>query len=109
VIERTFGVLKKKFKILDVMPAYLFEVQIKIITATSVVHNFTRRYTTPEGEEIFLEQVEADLADADTHEPRSTYHDPAHFSNADRREAAEFRDSIAKSMWESYQRYSASS
>lgn len=41
-IERTFGVWKKKFAILQNMPSYDFETQVKIVCATMAIHNFIR-------------------------------------------------------------------
>ncbi|KAL5721360.1 hypothetical protein ACHQM5_005013 [Ranunculus cassubicifolius] len=43
VIERTFGVLKARFKILQTMPAYKFRTQVHIVIATMAIHNFLRR------------------------------------------------------------------
>ncbi|KAL5563095.1 hypothetical protein UlMin_032842 [Ulmus minor] len=45
VIERTFEVWKKKWKILRDMPSYSFEKQVKIVIATMTLHNYIRRYT----------------------------------------------------------------
>ncbi|XP_038687548.1 protein ANTAGONIST OF LIKE HETEROCHROMATIN PROTEIN 1-like [Tripterygium wilfordii] len=42
VIERTFGVLKKKWLILTRMPSYKFDTQIKIVAACMALHNFIR-------------------------------------------------------------------
>jgi hypothetical protein len=40
-IERTFGVLKRKFKILRTAPEYSIETQIDIILALTALFNFT--------------------------------------------------------------------
>ena len=45
VIERTFGVWKKKWKILKDMPSYSYEKQVKIVIATMTLHNYIRRHT----------------------------------------------------------------
>ncbi|XP_038715078.1 uncharacterized protein LOC120008776 [Tripterygium wilfordii] len=42
VIERTFGILKKKWLILSRMPSYSFETQVKIVVACMTLHNFVR-------------------------------------------------------------------
>ncbi|XP_038722065.1 uncharacterized protein LOC120014218 [Tripterygium wilfordii] len=42
VIERTFGVLKNKWRILSTMPPYSFRTQVKIVVACAVLHNFIR-------------------------------------------------------------------
>ncbi|XP_068319735.1 uncharacterized protein [Pyrus communis] len=44
VIERTFGVWKKRWNILRDMPNYPFKKQVKIIIATMMLHNYIRRY-----------------------------------------------------------------
>ncbi|KAH9686249.1 DDE Tnp4 domain-containing protein [Citrus sinensis] len=44
VIERTFGVWKKRWKILRDMPSYPFNKQVKIIIATMALHNYIRRH-----------------------------------------------------------------
>jgi hypothetical protein len=42
VIERSFGVLKMKWRILQHLPSYPMEKQIKIIIACMALHNFIR-------------------------------------------------------------------
>ncbi|KAL4311380.1 hypothetical protein GQ457_01G014020 [Hibiscus cannabinus] len=44
VIERTFGVLKKKWAILRDMPSYSFEKQRMIVICTMTIHNFIRKH-----------------------------------------------------------------
>jgi hypothetical protein len=44
VIERTFGVSKKRFKILKDPPGYHMNVQVEIMPALSALHNFIRRH-----------------------------------------------------------------
>ncbi|XP_077215498.1 uncharacterized protein LOC143850067 [Tasmannia lanceolata] len=43
VIERTFGVLKKRFNIINTPPMYPFERQVDIVLACCCVHNHIRR------------------------------------------------------------------
>ena len=40
VIERSFGVVKKRWNILNHMPPFSYKKQVKIVVATLVVHNF---------------------------------------------------------------------
>ncbi|XP_039169339.1 uncharacterized protein LOC120293694 [Eucalyptus grandis] len=42
-IERAFGVLKKKWKILKYMPNFPFEKQVKIVIVAMTLHNYIRR------------------------------------------------------------------
>ncbi|XP_020581050.1 putative nuclease HARBI1 [Phalaenopsis equestris] len=44
VIERTFGVWKKKWVILRDMPPYNFSKQVHIVCATMALHNYIRRH-----------------------------------------------------------------
>ncbi|KAL6288700.1 hypothetical protein ACE6H2_006210 [Prunus campanulata] len=44
VIERTFGVWKKRWSILRDMPSYPFAKQVKIVIATMALHNYIRRH-----------------------------------------------------------------
>ncbi|XP_077249414.1 protein ANTAGONIST OF LIKE HETEROCHROMATIN PROTEIN 1-like [Tasmannia lanceolata] len=44
VIERTFGILKKRFNILNEEPMYNFEKQIDIFLACCCIHNHIRRF-----------------------------------------------------------------
>ncbi|KAK4258761.1 hypothetical protein QN277_005173 [Acacia crassicarpa] len=44
-IERTFGVWKNRFHILQNMPSYKFRTQVRIVCATMAIHNFIRRYS----------------------------------------------------------------
>ena len=45
IIERTFGVWKKKWSILRDMPNYPFNKQVKIVIPTMALHNYIRRYS----------------------------------------------------------------
>ena len=42
VIERCFGVLKKRFQILKLGPEYTYSVQVKLVPALAALHNFIR-------------------------------------------------------------------
>ncbi|XP_062086320.1 uncharacterized protein LOC133792429 [Humulus lupulus] len=44
VIERTFGVWKKRWKILRDMPSYPYQKQVKIVIASMTLHNYIRRH-----------------------------------------------------------------
>jgi hypothetical protein len=43
VIERTFGVWKKRWRILQNMPAYNYKTQVRIVVASMAIHNYIRR------------------------------------------------------------------
>ncbi|OAY76525.1 hypothetical protein ACMD2_03515, partial [Ananas comosus] len=44
VVERTFGILKKRFKILNVATPFSYKVQCLIAMACCIIHNFIRRH-----------------------------------------------------------------
>ncbi|OAY75581.1 hypothetical protein ACMD2_25802, partial [Ananas comosus] len=44
VVERTFGILKKRFKILNVATPFSYKVQCLIAMAYCIIHNFIRRH-----------------------------------------------------------------
>lgn len=50
-IERTFGVWKKRWKILSNMPSYWFSAQRNIVVATMALHNYIRLHSS--GDTIF--------------------------------------------------------
>lgn len=68
VIERSFGVWKQRWKVLDRMPAYSIRMQTAVVVATMGIHNFLRRNgQLDEGfrraEEVDDDEVEIDLPD----------------------------------------------
>ncbi|XP_042426229.1 uncharacterized protein LOC122014111 [Zingiber officinale] len=62
VIERTFGVLKARFPILDKMAPYHFRTQRDIVIACAAIHNFIRTNCTTDS---FFEQFEDEITTAD--------------------------------------------
>lgn len=48
VIERTFGVLKMRFKVLQLMPRYKFRKQALIVVACCIIHNFIKLQNNPD-------------------------------------------------------------
>jgi len=87
VIERSFGVLKMKWRILKNLPSYPVNKQSKIIVACMAPHNFIR--------ECDLEDphFEEDVED-DSHHP--TYDDDG--GTGDDVDMNAFRDAIATAM-----------
>ncbi|KAG2745074.1 hypothetical protein P692DRAFT_20742611, partial [Suillus brevipes Sb2] len=108
VIERIFGVLKQRFRILLLPPAYAMEIQAQIPAALCVLHNFIRVHDPSEsnipiddedGEaDVGAEDAVADTRDAE--DATAMEEDNEH----DFRQAAELRDRIAEAMWAQYQR-----
>ncbi|KAL0339038.1 UNVERIFIED_CONTAM: hypothetical protein Sangu_1425900 [Sesamum angustifolium] len=92
VIERCFGVLKKRFPIIQWgMPSYLQHHQVDIVIACCTLHNFIRRFSNDDI--IFNEPDEDTLIDMD-----SFYH-RGHPTNSEIEAQRTIRDSIAMQMW----------
>jgi len=103
VIERIFGVVKRRFKVLVIAQEYSPETQSQLISGLAVIHNFIRAYdpadipedtemetaTGPNEETARIERMTAKLADRAV-------------GNEERNRAAERRETIALAMWEDY-------
>jgi hypothetical protein len=94
VIERIFGVLKKRFKILVSTPEFSTSTQACLICALAVVHNFIRIHDP----EDMPEPVEGENGEC-TEE--GGLRDG--ISPAERSRASERRDVIAAAMWAAYE------
>jgi len=97
VIERAFGVLKMKWRILLSIPAYPPQTQTQIIVACVALHNFIR----------LSRQFDVDFQHLDHHvnfvpaEADQPETEPAPDS-ADREQMNAFRDSIANRLFNRY-------
>lgn len=77
VIERSFGVVKKRFPLLAEMGRhqYPFEMQVKLVQCMFMVHNFIRVHALYE-DNIFAEFNEDYVPDADSTTQRSSFQNP---------------------------------
>jgi hypothetical protein len=98
VIERSFGVLKMKWRILQHLPSYPMEKQIKIIIACMTLHNFIRDsaldgelFTQCDANEDFI----SDVDEAITSQP--------HVNGEEESDMNALRDSIADSLMAMWQ------
>lgn len=98
VIERIFGVLKRRFRILLIAPEYNLDIQAQIPTALCAIHNFIRQHEPEE-----LPAIVDNL-------PESDYLDHTHDLSAvelieedSQSQPSIRRDQIAQAMWEDYQ------
>ncbi|KAL2327743.1 hypothetical protein Fmac_021170 [Flemingia macrophylla] len=96
VIERTFGVLKKRFPIIasGTEPHYSFDTMTNIVLAYCIIHNFLRVF---DNDESLLAEVDRELMEEDV-DTMSTQG-----REEDYREGSNIRDSIANEMWRDYQ------
>ncbi|KAL0413939.1 UNVERIFIED_CONTAM: hypothetical protein Sradi_1595600 [Sesamum radiatum] len=95
VIDRCFGVLKKRFPILQWgMPSYLLQHQVDLVIACCTLHNFLNRFSH---DDIIFNKREYDIPpDMDAFYHRG--HPTVNEIEAQRT----LRDNIAMQMWASY-------
>lgn len=96
VIERTFGVLKKRFPIIasGTEPHYSFEIMIDIVLACCILHNFLMGVDI---DESLIAEVDHELLQNDMDRSQTQQRDE------DYRQGALLRDNIATEMWNAYQ------
>ncbi|CAN1130847.1 Protein ALP1-like [Linum perenne] len=94
VIERCFGVLKRRWPILKMMCSYSFSKQTDIVLACCALHNFIRMHA--QGDTLFAEFEESD-GQAETSEFMARIEFGT--SSSQVREMASKRDRIANQMW----------
>jgi hypothetical protein len=100
VIERIFGVLKHRFRILILSPKYNLRVQAQIPAALCAIHNFIRLHDLDEGP---LPGVDG-ASDKDTSSQAEQPDLDAVVGQDTASEMSSMRDQIAEAMWDQYQR-----
>ena len=107
VVERIFGILKQRFRILLLPTKFPLDVQARIPAVLSALHNFirTRHLDHDDPSESDSDEHDDDGDNQqqvhDQHVDRSEVEDNA--SDVDGRTAKQMRDHIAQSMWDDYQ------
>lgn len=106
VIERIFGVFKRRFAIFDKAPEYPFSTQVKLVYTLAGLHNFILRHPhipDPDDEDDSRDIYEPGDP---SHVSNVSYPTPAnHTSSSTSRFMNRKRDEIAAVMWVDYQRY----
>jgi len=98
VIERIFGVLKRKYQVLRTPSEYSMDTQTRLILACCAIHNFVRQ-REGESADILLESEDQEpLRDV---QPAVRYPE----GQVSSKKMDKFRDEIAQKMWEQYQGY----
>jgi hypothetical protein len=92
VIERVFGVVKKRFPILVTMPSYPYSTQISLVLCALYIHNFIRLNQVYEDDYDEFDDDEVDVDD--------TMNPP--LNEFESQDVNSWRDSIAQSMWDDY-------
>jgi hypothetical protein len=106
VVERIFGIVKRRFRILLLAPEYAMDIQARIPAALCALHNFIRFHDPGEIDEF---SDGSDMATVIDH-PRV---DVGYTGDLARgppgrpalNRATKRRDEIAQKMWDSYQNY----
>jgi hypothetical protein len=96
VIERIFGVLKRRFRILLLAPEYSLEIQAWIPAALCTIHNFIRTHDVDEN------VVEPDLGDDEAQNDHDHDHIASAAAAAELDRPSARRDHIAQQMWDDY-------
>jgi hypothetical protein len=116
IIERIFGIFKRRFKLLHSPAEYSIQMQDCLVLAQCALFNFIQRWSPTE--------IDGDLAQSGDHEANTSIFggsDDGASSDEDTdsveafgditpeesARAAQRRDSIAKAMWEQYENYLA--
>jgi hypothetical protein len=99
VIERIFGVVKRKYQILRTASEYSLDTQTRVILACCTLHNYVRSL---EGiaADYWLE-TESQEGPATDIQPTVSY--PKDSTSSKKMD--KFRDELALHMWEQYQSY----
>ncbi|XP_068638479.1 protein ALP1-like [Aristolochia californica] len=113
-IERTFGALKARFKILKYAPPFDFDVQVKNVIAYCVLHNYIRiedyidlfedeedDSSDDSGEEHCEDNNESDSND-DVEDDVDTQRSTKRESAIQSARASYYRDVLAIQMWQNY-------
>ena len=96
-IERGFGVLKKRFRVLDAEPFWSFETQVKVVLAFCVIHNHIMEVDLSDYiMEVAMTQEESSGLQQETQSHRESIED-SRVWNAK-------RDEICQAMWSDYTR-----
>ena len=95
VIERTFGVLKKRFPIIasGSEPHYSLETMIDIVLACCILHNFLRGV---DNDDALIDEVDREIME--NHVETNI----VHTREDDYRLGCNFRDELAEQMWRDY-------
>lgn len=93
VIERAFGILKRKWKAIGKGCEYDLETQIKLFPVLGMLHNFS----VTEDDEKAWSYNDVDVV--------SNIEEERFVRRQDSTAAAAFRDKIAQEMWIDYQNY----
>lgn len=102
VVERIFGVLKKRWYILNRGPQYSQDVQAKIPSGLAALHNFILEYD-PSDIDNYAEDI-LQIVSQETPEPLGDLGNGP-IPRGEYQRSLSRRDRIAEEMWEDYQQF----
>ena len=99
IIERAYGVIKKRFPTLGKMSSYPFHIQVDIVMSCFFLHNFVRRNQLYHDLFDILDDDDLHIDDDDLNAPDfdDYVEDPATHA-----QTVAWRDDIAQRMWDAY-------
>jgi len=100
VIEQIFGILKRCFRILLLPPEYVLNIQARIPSALSVIHNFITIHDPGESELDKADEADIGFGAGDTGVVGTELGAGGPGAQGD---AGNLRDNIAEAMWVDYQ------
>jgi hypothetical protein len=101
VIERIFGVLKRRFRILLIGPEYHPRVQARIVASLCAIQNFIRIYDAQEGP--LPDEHDPEHSNYTSHAGDTTVHQTEGAEHGVDQDVVRRRDAIAEAMWNAYQ------
>lgn len=99
IVERAFGIVKKRFPLLTAMHSYSFPMQIDLVMCCFMIHNFI---CLNQGYDDEFANWNAAVMEEDDHAEEPVY---SNQSSAQQNAANIQRDVIAQEMWEDYVRF----
>ncbi|KAF0729571.1 hypothetical protein Ae201684P_001163 [Aphanomyces euteiches] len=100
VVERIFGVLKKRFPVMSSPVEYDIGFQVDMVLSLCTVHNFIRLHGCTN--DIYVQEATQELR-ARNKEPMQLNDHPNHHPDLESTEAKAWRDQVAIDMWNQYQ------
>ena len=105
MIERIFGVIKRKYKILNTPPEYSIDTQSDLILGLAALHNFCRGLDSSKVDD-YITELEGESEDILLEEDTIVVDQGASSIRDLESKAIELkRDQIAEKMWLDYQGY----
>ena len=104
VVEKIFGVTKRRFQILETPAEFTMEVQVKIVLLVTRLHNFIQSHCTT-GDIYDKAQLDAErllirLSRGEEEVEEQGIHTSANTSRGDGAQMNQFRDEIAETIWQ---------